>query len=493
MQLEKEQDRLIEWFANLIKKFRDEYNKLTEAEKSRLYHMDGYNFPCQLEVFWLLNPNWQLIIKTNSTQRPDGEIRVNGPYDSHIFLDEVEKILNEPRWSDTSTKEKYQDSSSRLQNLNAETLAIHLHNFVERAKNSLFIKMPDFRGHVLQETIGTGAVIMLHWGNMADLDYAAFVDKIIQDVKNRAEISKKQAPVESQDSQKVQPVEQPKAYGTYFFPPIIVGHARKPTMRDLLYGGSPYVSPFDNKAFDMKFQEIPLIISKDGYVVVCTEKENALKILNTIMATLMLEGIEAFVVREHELSEVTYRPETLTITGFTYNMKTVRDLLFQERGENEIRLDYRRRELPEHDLRNIIKKASDIYQDTEASEELRIFLEAIAHLKDSEFAQAFFMGWVIIERHISNMWDDKIRERRMDGNRTSKLRNPSMWSIDYLLEVLNFDGSIEDGDYAIFMELKGKRNKLMHSGKQIGKEDAEKCVNVAKRIMMKNILSTIGN
>src|SRR5437660_1650329 len=93
-----EVQQLKEWYSNLIKKFREEYAKLTDDEKKHLSNIDKYTRPCQVEVFWLKNPGWQLIVRTNFRDRTDGEIIINGPYDTHDFLEAVDKIIMEPRW-----------------------------------------------------------------------------------------------------------------------------------------------------------------------------------------------------------------------------------------------------------------------------------------------------------------------------------------------------------------------------------------------------------
>lgn len=403
-------------------------------------------------------------------------------------MEAVDKIIKEPRWNKPLDRGEYFYFIPDLPRSYPEVLAGHLHRFVETTKNAMFAKVPAFKGSGFGQIFGETGWLTHFYGNIGDENHEQFVEKIIQETKQRAETAKKQSsqPVSPQPTAALQ---QPKGYGSHFFPPIVIGKISKPTPSEILYGGQPYISPFSNKVFDTKFQKIPIAATKDGFIIVFHDKiETALKILNTIMATAALEGIQAFAIRDHELSEVTYNPETFAMTGFTYNIKTVRDLLFQEQYGEKIRLDYRRREIAPEQLKKIIDDASKIFENQTIAEELRILLESITHLNDSEFAQAFFMGWVIIERHISQIWYEKIHVRKiLDHNRISKLLNPGQWSIDYLIEVLNMEGDIEEHEYDVYMDLKRKRNDLIHFGKQIRKDDAEKCVDVAKSIMLKKI------
>lgn len=230
-----------------------------------------------------------------------------------------------------------------------------------------------------------------------------------------------------------------------------------------------------------------MIVTKDGFIFVAIPKKDvALKALNTIMTIGTLRNLDLFAVREHELSETGYNKETMQLGGYTFSLSTMRSLLFEERYGQRI-LPYERREVSEQTLRGIIKEASDIFKEEKYIEELELLGEAFTHFNDAEYAQSFVMSWIIIERHVSELWRRRLDSKNFDHERMSKLLNPSQWSIDYLLEVLNMNGEINETEYDIFMEMKNKRNKFIHQGKQIAKEDAERCLNIAKEIVMKKL------
>jgi hypothetical protein len=56
-----------------------------------------------------------------------------------------------------------------------------------------------------------------------------------------------------------------------------------------------------------------------------------------------------------------------------------------------------------------------------------------------------------------------------------------------VLETLNLSGEINENQYGVFTEMKRKRNDFIHEGQQIAKEDAERCFNIAKEIVMKKL------
>lgn len=96
-----ENKRLYEWFNNFITYFRNEYEKLSDEEKKFVGADVNYLPPCQVEVFWIKDPAFQLIVKTNFPDRDDMEVIVNGPYDASDFIDKVDSVMKQPRWSRT--------------------------------------------------------------------------------------------------------------------------------------------------------------------------------------------------------------------------------------------------------------------------------------------------------------------------------------------------------------------------------------------------------
>ena len=187
------------------------------------------------------------------------------------------------------------------------------------------------------------------------------------------------------------------------------------------------------------------------------------------------------------LSQIDYNPETLNITGYNYDLATVRNQLFREDHGEKI-LEHQIKEVQENKIKNVLQKAAEIFKNDRVSGELRIFLEALTHLKDNEFSQAFFMGWLMIELYIHYLYHDKQRNLVDSTEKYSEYM-----AVDSMLKKLKAENIISQQEFDSYFELKEQRNEFVHSGNTLTKEEAEKCVNVAKTIMMKNISSTLGN
>lgn len=470
-------EQLKEWYVSFVKLFREEYSKLSEEEKRQLLLNHDCNPPCQIEVFWLGRPNWQFIVTTHFGDRPDLEIIINGPYDSTVFHDEVKKIINHARWKRPlyrNVKNRHIDSPRYY----SEFLAERLHTFVERAKNAMFIRFPN-DDRIFTESIRLDEGLIEHvYGDVRRFDPKLLVKKMVEDAKEQNEYGKKSQKLPKEQKE---PEEHHEGFGTYFFPPIIIGKMSKPSVNDKLYGVKNIgFRMFDKKAFDVKFGKTFVIITKDGYIGVCAASKDAvIEILNTIMAIMELEGIEAHAVREHELSKIDYDPKTLNITGYTYSFNTPRNELFQETRQEKI-LEYQIREIDEEQIKGILKKASKTFEDDETSKAIRDFGDMLIHLKDSEFPQALLKGWTVIEQYLSQKWKEEIYSAKIGRKETHPKRFPKM---DIILKDLKV--KISPQQFETFMTMKGIRNKHLHEGKQVTKMQAKDCMGVAKEIVLK--------
>lgn len=196
------------------------------------------------------------------------------------------------------------------------------------------------------------------------------------------------------------------------------------------------------------------------------------------MGVSVLEGLEAYAVREHELSQIDYVPETRNITGFSYNHMSVRNELFYGSQKEKI-LEYRRKEIDEDYFKKIMEKAAKIFENETTSEQVRIFLDSITHMRNSEFSQAFLNGWIIIEQHVLQKWKNKIQQ--ISSNITNEKATNRVPKVAVMIEELK--DNLTSQDYTILRNLKKIRNDHLHNGKQITKNEAETCINLVKEVI----------
>ena len=187
------------------------------------------------------------------------------------------------------------------------------------------------------------------------------------------------------------------------------------------------------------------------------------------MATFEIKELEAKAVREHELSEIDYDPETLNIIGFSYDLDIIRNKSFHDYPKEAIP-EYTFRKMKVESIKNIIEAASKTFEDSDMTKITVDFGDMLAHSKDSEFSQAFIIGWTIIEKHISQKYNDKVKSKRL-------------FSVDKMLK--NLKPTMSEQDYNTFMSFKSIRNKYLHGDGQITKQQAQNMSDVVKNHILK--------
>lgn len=185
----------------------------------------------------------------------------------------------------------------------------------------------------------------------------------------------------------------------------------------------------------------------------------------------------ASVVRESELDDVNIERDSFRLVGRHYEMETTR----ARSGDSPLEpfhffIPHERKEISKEKLSSTIKKAEKIYQDKEKAEQLDFLLEANTHLANSEYAQAFTMSWIVIERFLFSLWQHRLEQRKVSGSRKAKLENPARWSVDYL-ETLSLNGVLKEKEYRLLDKLRRIRNGFIHKGKPISEDASQQCVN----------------
>jgi hypothetical protein len=461
-----EVDLAKKWFTNLVTYFRREYDSLSDDEKKFVSNTSNYLAPCQIELIWLGQPEHQFVITSHFADRPDMEVVINGPYSGEEFIQKMEELLASPRWN-----KQLRDGRMPGATGYAELLASHLNAFMNDVRDSVFgPATPGPRFGMMADGIWAQA----YAGNVTKTDYVSVVNTAIADLRAR-HTSSLSAPAQPP------PQKEPERDGflTFFYPPIVFGKRPRPTVVNILRGMT-FAYPPQGKEFDARFHGKDIIVNKSGLVFVAEKNaEEALRVLNTIMAVGTLRGLDLYAVRENELGQGNYDRENKELKGSSYSLSSLRMMQADVLGRRIVPST----EIDPKRLQSVISEADSLYSNAKLVEELRLFIESYTHLSESEYAQSFILSWTIIERYLYEVWHKKIMEMDIDEERHSKLLNTVQWSTDYVLEVLNMTHDVSEGEYEEFMELKHKRNRFTHKGKPVSKEDAERCIKTAREIV----------
>ena len=486
---QEDKENLHKWYFDYIDHFRKEFEKLNDDEKKCIPDTKNFLKPCQIEVFWIKEPSYQLIVQSNYSQREDKEIFIHGPYDTHIFMEKILTVLKEGRFQN-KIKHDSNRVSYPLPETDAEQLAYHIYRFIQNLKDQLFhSQSSEGYSGVVPMNRNNGVWLQYFRGNIAQLDSKKEVQSSITEIKQIYEHRMRSQTITSviPDSSIVY-TNNYSGFGVHFFPPLSIGEKPKLTLNQYLNGNN-YDFSLSNKILDTQFDNKIIILNKNGYLFIETlQKFDALKIFNLIMALGYFHDLPLFAVKEHELSAASYHRKSKNINAISWNMNSIRTYLFNEGFEKNLIEIYKKRNVKKEKLEEILDDAKIIINNEKLSEELRLFNVSNTHLENSEYAQSFITSWSVIERYYSDLWRIKLDQKDIDDERLGKLTNSAQWGIDFILEVLNLNNEIDDNTYDLLMELKRKRNRFYHRGKQVAKEDAERCLSLAKRILESKIL-----
>ena len=469
---------LRQWWLDYISNFRVEYEKLPLSEQKGITNSNNFLKPCQIEVFWVTDPDYQIIIQSNFSDRLDKEIIINGPYKPYEFQPKTITILGEERWS----RSMAHDSPHPFEHDTlGKMMATAIYRFVEMIKQSIF-QIPQHDNKMLMGISVGDTWTSMYAGNIGDTDHVQKGKMVIQEIKQNIKLKQKNQPL----------FQRPKrsntytGFGIHFFPPILLGEEPKPSIMTLVYNTSPYVWTYNNKAFDMKIKQHQIIVNNDGFIFVEIEnKEQALKLLNLIMACGAFYNFRLHAVREHELVLADYDKQNLTLSSMQWESETRRAFLLDRFNSKNTHL-VRTTTKPDT-IREILLNTEKLLEHEKLAADMRLFNEGLTHFQNSEFAQSFIMSWSVIERHYSDIWNTLLSSKNIDHERFSKLINPNQWTIDSVLEFLSLQEEIDETSYDLLMDLKKKRNKFYHNGKQIIKGDAERCIKHAMGLLTKKI------
>jgi hypothetical protein len=142
-----------------------------------------------------------------------------------------------------------------------------------------------------------------------------------------------------------------------------------------------------------------------------------------------------------------------------------------------------RMNVSEERLIRATRLAAEIAKDSILKNLAAFILEAHTLLKNAEYSQSLQSSWLVFETHIDRIWNDHVKSQNIDKNRMSKFQDRNRWSADYIIETLNLVGKLDITMYKYLMEVKAIRNRIVHSGTNVSKDEAQKCLEIATQLV----------
>lgn len=486
--LEKDErvQKLEQWCKGLIDNFRGEYEKLDELERKQLFVSTQYLSPCQIEIFWVSEPSvYQLFVFLHDSDRPDKEIKINGPFKGCELEKEVIKIMDESRWKKMipSQEDLYSawsvDVETQLDKY-SDAFVSYFSSFLNVIRNDALI---DFKNGLInsQGMLSHGRIAIFK-GNVAESGYfEQKVTKSLEDAKQRATsirngyVSEILQPQSIKDDKTLA-----KVIGAYYHPGVFIGNNVELSFEEKLYG--PNIIEYPKYEFDFTFNGRNGFYDKYGFVVVQIEDEkSAIKILNTIFGVSLILGIESWSVRESELISSGIEPDISvlgdSLGGCSWHQANKRFKPMDFTG-------HRKTVIPLDKMNEIIGIAEIIYCDQKLNDLLLFLLESYTHMDSLEFSQSYLYSWFIVENWIPLLVADVVSEKNETHMRKINAKKYDNWSISSRIELLYFAGKIDEKQYEFLIAYNKKRNYVVHSGKSISASESQKlfkfCIDAVK-------------
>lgn len=479
----------------LIDEFREEYDKSSDDILEHLSNMEDFRPPCQLELFWLSDPfDFQFLVKTRDDNRPDREIIINGPYLGSEFVEEVDDVLEEPRWQQLVKDSYFRHTRGDQPTKRRDQITPIISRFAGSAKDAVFQdREPQF---------GYGSALSrVDWcfifrGNIRDADIKQYVEEELSEAQEAVEeVENESASDESEesDSREFEEVEDEsrgktlEGFSAYIYHPVWVNGPPEKSFRDQVFGT---IKISHDLVINTEFLGRLMQVNRDGLIFIeADSSDEAVQILNTLFCVGLFFDHSWHAVQPDELHEMTTDPEggSRTASGrVTLPRGILRD------PQSEMILPGSREIISEEEFMKIIEQTEDTYQDTNLREKFIFALQAFTHHLNSEYTQGFLLNWILIEQHITDLLDDYL-ENKLDisNNRRETITDSPHWFASHVIELSELVGAIDKDTYREITEMRKLRNRIVHGMEQATEGDSERILVLALGLISEDSPLTI--
>jgi hypothetical protein len=467
-------EQLADWLRLLLEAYRVGYAELTPSELAVLDRsLNDLRPPCQLEIFWCSGPmEFEVLIVSRDPERADGEVNVHGPWSATQFPEEVERALSEDRWLRRATPT---DETA------AERVADYLRGAFSMVRQFIFLT-PSNR-LLMSMSIPVVGVCTLNGGSSLKTDPRSVAANALATFRNREADGHFSAPVTTIAAPAL------RAYcGTHFYPLIVL---QEDPLRDSLAARIIRVRPLDppQRVVAQATDKSVLIYNSGLVLVEGSDPARSVRLLNIVFAAISLEGLSCDAVRQDEVHTFSVDDATLAVRGSSGQLSSLRTTLISPfaGGPMENARSFARTATVET-LWRACQLAERVKNDADLSTDLVFLVQAKTFHRAFEYAQAFVLAWLVVEKHIGRLWLACLESKGIMSKRRDKLtKSPDSWTADRKLELLNIAGHVDDSSYTQMMRFKKIRNDFVHKGTLVASADAWSLIEFVSPLVVKRL------
>ncbi len=457
------------WLSTFVREFRSQLEKLPEDKQKLVLRGNDFRAPCQILMFWILEPQYQYVIVVRDPRIPYNLIKIYGPATLATMASEADTMLKDrwfdgvPRLIDPSVEQQYK-----------KILEEHLLGLIRTLPNAA-TWLPASAKNEIQVVKRAGEELTYFtwsiFGNLLGQHPLEFAVKAVANpVIGYEKVETREENQESVKAATTSPNPQPTRPGflSALYPPIWLGEPLTFEFRDRVDG--IYITPSSRK-FRCVYKERELTIMQNGVLTMIEpERATCLGLLNEIMCTALLLGFPSSAIRDEDLSEALFYDNGelgSCSLGVSERRRQSIEEEFSAISEEEFETF---RQLSEADLKKVIETAEGSTKDPQQSDYAKWFIDAYSYWEEANHDHSIMKTWLIFEKHAWALWDGYAKESLRRGNNRSTQGKPPMKK---LLEDLFRGNRIAEAEYRKLDRLRDQRNKIMHEGRAATREEAE--------------------
>ena len=478
---------MTEWLQKFLSLYRAEAGELSGEEGVNISNLDDFSPPCQVHLFWFRaepNIDYSCLLQTKMKNSPDGLVEVVGPMHPSEAIGVLSEVLNWDRWSEEVEDPGYflfegEDRSIRMAVANAMIQAKQrLDQHILRCAYAKEL----FSGRPMGKQIFPGDGFTWDiYGDLRDEDPSDIIDEIRQGVIRLGG---------SEPSPRTADRNLALAFGTYFYPQIWVGDLPEQTPHEILQGSLPAELLKRTKAVDTEYKGHKVVVNHDGYIaIVAGSKPEATVLLNEIMATAWLCGIDTTTIREAEVGRARINVDDSTVVSQGSQLVSLRTAsafgIPWSLNDSDVRF---RDQITESDLLQVISEAESLNSDKYTQNILSFLLEAHTHQVAQEFRQSLVMTWLVVESWVNKTWSETLDVQEVSGQRRERLSNNNSYTAAIKSDTLNLLGRIGDQQLAQLTSIRRLRNSVVHDGHVPNQQEAEEAMEFATEILQSGLV-----
>jgi hypothetical protein len=230
--------------------------------------------------------------------------------------------------------------------------------------------------------------------------------------------------------------------------------------------------------FAKQINNTNVLVTNDGFVAIgLQDRREALRVINTFMALLTLDGIPAFAVSDSELGDITLDEKGIGQSNMAIvlpRMRPLDPLLAMQNWELE-----RMPVIETKKVERLWQDALDAFKDETLTTLLEIFEQAYTHFQRSEYVQTVILAWIFVEKW-SNSLQSQLKKEEVPGIADSRRHIYSVFEfLPFLKQVGYADKSLIDE----LRRLSQLRSSVIHRFTEVTKEQAESALLTVLRLL----------